>query len=191
MNALNGQVAIVTGAGTGIGRATALALAAEGAAVVLTGRRLEPLEETASAMQSTSPEAPSAIVVQADVTEPDDVARFTEIAHSISGYVDILVNNAGLNVPTARHCQHQLGRLAKDHPCQPEWLLPLRTGSPARHADTRTRDAGACWLWFRAQSQSHGGRGVFGIQGRAPGAQQHNQRRRAEAWDSQLRDHPR
>lgn len=99
MKTLNGQVAIVTGAGTGIGRATALALAAEGAAVVLTGRRLEPLEETASCIQAKSPETPGPMVVQADVTDPEDVARFTSMAHSITGQVDILVNNAGLNVP--------------------------------------------------------------------------------------------
>jgi NAD(P)-dependent dehydrogenase (short-subunit alcohol dehydrogenase family) len=99
MKALNGQVAIVTGAGTGIGRATALALAAEGATVVLSGRRLEPLEETARLIKAAGSDSPAGVVVQADVTDPDDVARFTTMARSITGSIDILVNNAGLNVP--------------------------------------------------------------------------------------------
>jgi NADP-dependent 3-hydroxy acid dehydrogenase YdfG len=87
------KIAWVTGAGSGIGRASALALAAEGATLVLTGRRREPLEETAKPMGA------QVVVQPGDVT---DAARIQEIATDIGnrfGCVDIVVNNAGINIP--------------------------------------------------------------------------------------------
>jgi NADP-dependent 3-hydroxy acid dehydrogenase YdfG len=90
---LSGKVAWVTGAGSGIGRASALGLAAEGATVVLTGRRREPLEATAELIGE------QALVHSGDVT---DAGRIQAIATAIGaslGRLDIVVNNAGTNIP--------------------------------------------------------------------------------------------
>jgi NAD(P)-dependent dehydrogenase (short-subunit alcohol dehydrogenase family) len=87
---LDGQVAIVTGGGSGLGRATALELAALGAQVVVCGRRLEPLEETAAAAESGRVEARSC-----DIREEDQVASFVDGVMERHGQIDLLVNNAG------------------------------------------------------------------------------------------------
>jgi len=87
---LDGQVAIVSGGGTGLGRATALELAACGARVVVCGRRREPLEETASAAEGGRCEA-----VECDVREEDHVAALVDGTLERHGKIDVLVNNAG------------------------------------------------------------------------------------------------
>lgn len=91
---LTGQVAIVTGAGTGIGRAVAQALASEGARLVLVGRRPEPLRETAA----TLPEG-AAMVMAADVTAAGAPASIAGRALEAWHRIDVLVNNAGVNLP--------------------------------------------------------------------------------------------
>lgn len=89
------KIALVTGAGSGIGRATAIALSAAGYFVVLVGRRLEPLLETVAAM-GTGEES---MVVPTDVTNPDAVnALFARIKEKF-GRLDVLFNNAGRNFP--------------------------------------------------------------------------------------------
>jgi NADP-dependent 3-hydroxy acid dehydrogenase YdfG len=93
---LRGKVAWVTGAGTGIGEAAALALAREGAAVVLTGRRKEPLESVAARIAE---EGGKAHVRPADVANAAAVQRVAGSVRAEQGRLDILVNNAGLNVP--------------------------------------------------------------------------------------------
>ena len=95
MAALTGKVAWVTGAGSGIGQAAAVALAREGATVVLTGRRKEPLQETAATIKAAGGKAdikPGDLMKAAAVTK---IAREIEKKH---GRCDILVNNAGLNI---------------------------------------------------------------------------------------------
>lgn len=91
-DANTGQVALVTGGGTGIGRATALELAATGAEVVICGRREEPLRETAEAIETAGG---SALAVSADIREPDQVERVVDAALDRFGAIDVLVNNAG------------------------------------------------------------------------------------------------
>ena len=87
------KVAIVTGAGTGVGRAAALALAGEGFALVLAGRRPEPLKETASEVGATGRRA---IAVPTDVTDPQSIhALFTRTVE-VFGRLDLLFNNAGM-----------------------------------------------------------------------------------------------
>ncbi len=86
------KVALVTGAGSGIGKATAVALAAAGFRVVLAGRRPDALEETAAAI-----EAP--LVVPADVTAPASVDALFEAVRDAYGRLDLLFNNAGTNAP--------------------------------------------------------------------------------------------
>ncbi|MBX3442494.1 MAG: SDR family oxidoreductase [Planctomyces sp.] len=87
------RIAIVTGAGTGIGRASSLALLEAGWRVVLNGRRAPLLEET---RQLAGPHAASARVLPADVTNPDDVARLFRDTVAEFGRVDLLFNNAGM-----------------------------------------------------------------------------------------------
>lgn len=96
MGKLTGEVALVTGAGTGIGRAVAELFAAEGARVALNGRRREPLEETARAIQAAGGEA---LVAAGDLTDAGAVEQVAAAALDAWGQIDILVNNAGLNVP--------------------------------------------------------------------------------------------
>ena len=82
------RIALVTGAGSGIGRAVAAELARAGWTVALAGRRPGPLAETAAA-------APGAFTVPADVTRPADVAHLFAAVHDRCGRLDLLFNNAG------------------------------------------------------------------------------------------------
>jgi citronellol/citronellal dehydrogenase len=87
-----GRVALVTGGGTGIGRATALELAATGARVVVCGRRVEPLEETTRQIDAGGGEC---LAVSADLREEEEVERVVSAALERFGTLDVLVNNAG------------------------------------------------------------------------------------------------
>jgi NAD(P)-dependent dehydrogenase (short-subunit alcohol dehydrogenase family) len=91
------RAVIVTGAGSGIGRASALALLREGCRVVLAGRRREPLEAAAAA----SGAGERALVVPADVTDPAAVQALFERAREAFGRLDVLFNNAGADAPAA------------------------------------------------------------------------------------------
>lgn len=88
------RVAIVTGGGTGIGRALALALSKEGARVVICGRREAPLREVVEMIASDSKEA---VWIQGDVSVEEDVERVVHKALEYFGTIDILINNAGIS----------------------------------------------------------------------------------------------
>ncbi len=89
------KVAIVTGAGTGIGRAVSLALLQEGYAVVLVGRRRDPLDDVARA----APRESRTLVVPTDVAAPASVANLFAKTKEAFGRLDLLFNNAGTRVP--------------------------------------------------------------------------------------------
>src|SRR5438270_4376959 len=86
------KIAVITGAGSGIGRASALALLEAGFAVVLAGRRRAMLEETA-ALGNAPP--PRTLVVPTDVAEPGSIAALFEAVKQTYGRIDLLFNNAG------------------------------------------------------------------------------------------------
>jgi len=90
---LEGRVALVTGGGRGIGRATALALAREGAAVAVTARSVDQIEETARLVREAGGRAAA---IAADIRQADEVERMAQTAARELGPIDILVNNAGV-----------------------------------------------------------------------------------------------
>jgi len=87
------KVALVTGAGSGIGRAAAIALSRDGFALVLAGRRKEPLDETAALL------AGEGLAVPTDVGDPASVAALFAAAKQRFGRLDLLFNNAGMGAP--------------------------------------------------------------------------------------------
>ena len=89
------KVAIVTGAGTGVGKAAALALLADGYRVVLAGRRPEPLAEVIA----LSGAGDRALAVPTDVAHPDSVKALFDATVTKFGRVDVLFNNAGVSAP--------------------------------------------------------------------------------------------
>ena len=90
------KVALVTGAGSGIGRETAKALVAAGYAVVLAGRRVDALEGTA---QESGAPAGQVLVVPTDIAQPESVRALFARTREIFGRLDLLFNNAGTNAP--------------------------------------------------------------------------------------------
>jgi NAD(P)-dependent dehydrogenase (short-subunit alcohol dehydrogenase family) len=97
---MTSKIAIVTGAGSGIGRAVALALLKEGYAVSLAGRRAEALAETA---QLAGAAAARTLAVPTDVADPDAVRALFDQTDAKFGRVDVLFNNAGMGAPAVPH----------------------------------------------------------------------------------------
>ncbi len=87
------KIAIVTGAGTGVGQVVARKLSEDGMNVMLVGRRLEKLEETKAIC------ADNVEIFSLDVSKPDDVEKFYKNIESTYGRLDVLFNNAGVGIP--------------------------------------------------------------------------------------------
>ena len=90
------RIALVTGAGSGIGRASAVALAADGWTVVATGRRQEPLDATLEQVRAAGAEG---LAITADVGDPAGVTALFDQVRAHHGRLDLLFNNAGLGAP--------------------------------------------------------------------------------------------
>jgi NADP-dependent 3-hydroxy acid dehydrogenase YdfG len=90
---LHGRKVLITGGSSGIGEATALAMAAEGAAVAVGARRKERLDELARRIEG---DGGAAVAIEADLTDEEQSKRLVETAHSELGGLDCLVNNAGV-----------------------------------------------------------------------------------------------
>jgi len=99
---VNGKTAWVTGGGSGIGRSAALKLAAAGAAVVVSGRRPEPLDAVVTEIEAAGGRAMAAAL---DVTDDAGIAAVHAAIKSGFGPVDVLVNNAGFNITDRRYDQ--------------------------------------------------------------------------------------
>jgi NAD(P)-dependent dehydrogenase (short-subunit alcohol dehydrogenase family) len=97
---LTGKVAIVTGAGSGIGQGVARALGAEGVNLVICGRRNEPLKETSRLIEEAGGQVTA---IQADISQTPDAQRVVNTALEVFGHVDILINNAGISGGDAIH----------------------------------------------------------------------------------------
>lgn len=95
MATLTGKIAWVTGAGSGIGQAAAVALAKEGATVILTGRRKAPLQATAATIKKAGGKAD---IQAGDLMKAASVTKIAKAIEKKYGRCDILVNNAGLNI---------------------------------------------------------------------------------------------
>jgi NAD(P)-dependent dehydrogenase (short-subunit alcohol dehydrogenase family) len=93
-NVMTSKIAIITGAGSGIGRQVSLSLSNAGYSVVLAGRRVQPLEETARLISN----APT-LVVPTDVSQPESVSDLFGKTRDRFGRLDLLFNNAGTNLP--------------------------------------------------------------------------------------------
>src|SRR4051812_24770279 len=93
-----GKVAIITGAGSGIGRAAALALLKHGYRVVVAGRRQDKLQETIARAGIGSDRV---LAVIADITKSTDVAGIFVQAKAAFGRIDVVFNNAGISAPRA------------------------------------------------------------------------------------------
>ncbi|WP_030989236.1 SDR family NAD(P)-dependent oxidoreductase [Streptomyces sp. NRRL WC-3744] len=89
----SGRTALVTGAGSGIGRGVALALAREGAQVVVAGRRRDPLDRTVALIEA---EGGKGLAVTADVSRAEDLRALVDTAVDRFGSLDVAVNNAGV-----------------------------------------------------------------------------------------------
>jgi NADP-dependent 3-hydroxy acid dehydrogenase YdfG len=103
-NNLNGRVAVVTGASSGMGRATALLLASRGARVALLARRQDALEQLAAEIRALGGDA---LALPTDVTEQASVQAAAAAVHARYGNADLVFNNAGLMLPGAVGAQPQ------------------------------------------------------------------------------------
>jgi shikimate 5-dehydrogenase len=125
------KVAVVTGAGSGIGRAAALALIADGYQVALAGRRQEPLRATAESSADPS----RALVVPTDVRNPPEVKSLFARARDAFGRVDVLFNNAGVGSPPAAFEDLTIEEGGENkprfHPSERPIKPPPRTSSPS------------------------------------------------------------
>ncbi|ATP43731.1 3-oxoacyl-ACP reductase [Pseudomonas putida] len=92
----NKKIALVTGAGSGIGRAVALGLLADGFSLVLAGRRAEPLQALAEQASAAGGEA---LAVPTDVRDEQSVAQLFATIEEVHGRLDLIFNNAGVNAP--------------------------------------------------------------------------------------------
>jgi NAD(P)-dependent dehydrogenase (short-subunit alcohol dehydrogenase family) len=101
---LKGKVALVTGGGSGIGEAIAKTLAAEGAKIVIAGRRAERLAETVQAIKAAGG---MALDIPADVSQEVEIIALVEETVAVFGPIDILVNNAGMHARRAQVHEHK------------------------------------------------------------------------------------
>ena len=125
------RVAIVTGAGSGIGQAVSLSLLRDGWAVVLAGRRLDAL----SATVGMAPAGARTLAVPTDVSDPASVRSLFERTKSSFGRLDLLFNNAGIGAPAIATRRSDLRAVEEGRRCEPDRRVSLHAGSVQDHED--------------------------------------------------------
>ena len=131
---MRGKIVLITGASSGIGKATAVKVADAGATVLLVARSVDKLEETKDEIEAAGGVAH---IHRCDMSDIEDIERMAEEVLAYHGHVDILVNNAGpLDPPLGRALLRPLPRLRADDAAQ---LLRRAAADPGPAAD----DAGA------------------------------------------------
>lgn len=164
------KVAVVTGAGSGIGRAVAVELLTAGWSVALAGRRPEPLAETAAAAPAGGG---TALTVRADVSRPEDVAALFGAVRDRFGRLDLLFNNAGTFGPGGVPVEDLPTSLAARGGHQPQRGVPVRTGGVP--ADEGAGPAGRPDHQQRLDLGTHAASALGGVhrdQARADGSDQ-------------------
>ena len=129
------RVAVITGGGSGIGRAAAAALAADGWTVVLGGRRADALEQAAAAIGA------AAVPVPCDVTDPASVRALFDVVRERFGRLDLLVNNAGIGAPAVPLEDLDADAVAGRRRHQPDGRVPVHAGGVPDHARPGRRAA--------------------------------------------------
>ena len=143
------RCALVTGGGTGIGRAAALALAADGYAVVLAGRRAEPIEAVAAEVAAAGGRA---LAVACDLAVPDGAARAVASAVEAFGGLHVLVNNAGAIRRNVR--LHEVGIDAGTSRSRSTCAGPTSSSTPRSRSCCAPRATGRSSTWRRRSRSS-------------------------------------
>ena len=183
------NVAVVTGAGSGVGQAIALKFAAEGWNVALVGRRAEPLAETTTMAGADA--LPRLAPFRCDVSDAGDVAAMGEAVLARFGQVDVLVNSAGINVPRRSFDDAVARRLARGPRDQPARRLLLRPRVPAGDAGAPVGDDHQHQFRRRQDGPRSRRRRLRVVEVRAARPDAADQRRRAVARHPRLLDCPR
>ena len=128
---LEGRKALITGASSGIGEATARAMVAEGASVALGARRKDRLDELASSIEA---DGGTALAIEADITDEEQAKNLVETANAELGGLDCLVNNAGVMLlgPLQGADPSRVADDARRQLPRPPLLHPLRAADDAR-----------------------------------------------------------
>ena len=123
------KIAVVTGAGTGVGRAASLALMNAGFTVVLAGRRMEMLQET----QKLGDNAGKSLPVSADMTDPASIAALFAKVMEVYGRLDVLFNNAGMGAPPVNFEDLTLAQWQARGEHQPDRAVPVHPARVPHH----------------------------------------------------------
>jgi citronellol/citronellal dehydrogenase len=142
-----GRVALVAGGGTGIGRATAVELAASGARVAICGRREEPLARVRAEIEVAGGDC---LAVSADLREPEGVERVVGAALERFGALDVLVNNAGGQFTAPAE------EITEKGTSPPDWRSSGAGTASAASASRRGRSSPRVWTATTARRSTAG-----------------------------------
>ena len=147
------KIALVTGAGTGVGRAVAIALAKAGYNLVLAGRRKEMLDKVAAEINAVGAQA---LAVPTDVSKRESILALFATVKSSFGRLDVLFNNAGIGAPARAARGPSLRDLAKRRRHQFHWHVPVHPGSHQDHERPEAAGAAASSITARSRRMRRG-----------------------------------